>query len=75
MAERATILEQFKRLPEQQKLELIDELLLEAAVEIQARPLTDAERSFLDGRLADAELHQAEEREWTDFRDELLQNP
>ncbi len=73
MGERAAILERFRRLPAAEKLEVIDELWLEAAREVQAQPLADAERDFLDERLVDAELHQAEERDWVDVRDELLQ--
>ncbi|MEZ4265988.1 MAG: hypothetical protein R3F39_06385 [Myxococcota bacterium] len=72
MGERATILEQFRRLQSAEKLAIIDELWLEASLEVQAQPLTDASRDFLDARVHDAESHQGDERDWDDVRDELL---
>lgn len=72
MGERAIILEQFRRLQSAEKLAVIDELWLEAALEIQAQPLADANRGFLDARLRDAESHQGAERDWDDMRDALL---
>ena len=75
MAERAVIIEQFKRLPAQDKLELIDELWREAATELRSQPLSAEVTAFLDERFADAEENSDGERDWADVRAELLAEP
>ena len=71
----SAIMRQFRELSTEEKLEVIDTLWAEAARELRGRPLSDAEREFLDQRLRDASDHADEERDWQSVRAELLGRP
>ena len=67
-----TIVEQFQGLSTADKIELLDELWQDIARDIENRPLSEAERRFLDQRLADLQADQRPLRDWHEVRDELL---
>lgn len=71
MASKSELIKQFQSLAPEERLALIDELWLVTTDEIVAEPLTEVEQAFLEARLADAELHKDQERDWEEVRDEL----
>ena len=67
------IVEHFHSLSTADKIELIDQLWQDLAADLQDRPVSEAERRFLDQRLADMRDDPRPDRTWHEVRDELLQ--
>jgi putative addiction module component (TIGR02574 family) len=72
MSSRRRIAEEFRELPLEEKLALLHDLWDEVAAEAETRPLTDAERQFLDERMRALETDSRPDREWSAVRDDLL---
>ena len=66
------IAEDFRQLPLEEKLALLHDLWDEVAAEAEARPLTDAERRFLDERIRALESDPRPDQDWSAVRDQLL---
>ena len=66
------ITEEFRKLSLDDKLGLLHALWDEVAAEAEARPLSDAERRFLDERIRALESDVRPDRDWASVRDELL---
>jgi putative addiction module component (TIGR02574 family) len=71
MQPRATIVESFRGMSIEDKLELLDALWDEVATDADTRPLDDAQRAFLDLRLAEVASSEGDE-DWATVRDRLL---
>lgn len=67
-----TIVEHFRQLPTDEKLQLLRTLWSELEAEAAERPLTDEERRFLDERLRDIEEDPRTDRPWEDVRSDLI---
>ncbi len=66
------LLDQFRELEDEEKLVLLHDLWTELSDEQDTRPLTDAERSFLEARTIQIEQDPRRERPWKEVRDEIL---
>lgn len=66
------IAEEFRKLGLEDKLALLHGLWDEVAAEAETRPLSEAERAFLDERMRALESDTRADREWASVRDELL---
>lgn len=66
------IAEEFRQLSLEDKLALLHALWDEVAAEAEARPLSEAERRFLDERMRALESDVRPDRDRTSVRDELL---
>jgi len=66
------IVEQFRKLSTDEKLDLLRTLWSEFEAEEASRPLSDEERRFLDDRLRDIDEDPRPDRSWEEVRAELL---
>jgi putative addiction module component (TIGR02574 family) len=66
------IVEHFKELDAEDKLDLLYRLWDEISEDLQTRPATDAEKRFLEQRLRDIESDPRGARSWDAVRDDLL---
>lgn len=66
------IVEGFRALSTDEKLDLLYHLWDEIALELEKRPPTEAERRFLDDRLRDIAADGRPARPWQDVRDDLI---
>lgn len=66
----------YRRLPVPERIKLVediwDSIAQEANIRPDALPLTPAQRSELERRLADAEAHPGKGIPWEEIRDELF---
>jgi putative addiction module component (TIGR02574 family) len=69
---REAIVEHFRGLSTDEKLELLYQLWDEVSEDLEKRPATDAERSFLEERLRVIESDPRGHRSWPEVRDDLL---
>ena len=69
---RHAIVEHFRGLSTDEKLELLYELWDEVSDDLEKRPATDAERNFLEERLRAVESDPRGGRAWQDVREDLL---
>lgn len=66
------ITEEFRKLSLEDKLALLHALWDEVATEAESRPLSEAERRFLDERIRALDSDARPDRDWVSVRDELL---
>jgi len=66
------VVEGFRDLSTDEKLDLLYRLWDELSRELESRPLTDAERRFLDERLRDVAADGRPDRSWLELRDDLI---
>ncbi len=66
------IVDEFRRLDLEAKLELLHSLWDEIIPDLAGRPPSEAERMFLEVRLRDIEADPRPDRSWLEVRDELL---
>lgn len=64
--------EQFRLLSRAEQIELLHTLWEELVDDLDAAPLSDAQRALLDQRLADLDEGRTELHDWQDVRDRLL---
>jgi hypothetical protein len=65
------IVEHFRGMDTSTKLELLHRLWEELTKEVEARPPTEAERSYVEDRLRDIDADPRPERTWDDVRSDL----
>jgi len=66
------IVEDFRHLSLEEKLALLHSLWDEVAAEAEARPLSEAERRFIEERIRGIESDPRPDRDWPALRDDLL---
>jgi putative addiction module component (TIGR02574 family) len=71
MVTKEAIVDGFRGLNTEEKLELLYRLWDEVSKDLETRPATDAERRFLDDRLRDIQGDPRPERSWEDVRRDL----
>ena len=64
----------FRRLPVDQRAQLVEELWDEVARELERQPLSDAQRHPLDDRIRQHEETPADVERWETARDEILRD-
>lgn len=68
------IVEAFRRLPVDERARLVEELWDEVTREIEARPLTEAERRLLDERIREHDEAPTDVEAWETARDDILRD-
>ncbi|MCK5798162.1 MAG: addiction module protein [Deltaproteobacteria bacterium] len=72
---RQSIVAHFRGLSTDEKLDLLYELWNEVSDDLEQRPATNAERSFLEERLRAIESDPRAGRSWQEVREDLLSTP
>ena len=68
------IVEAFRRIPVAERARLVEELWDEIARELEQRPLSGAERRFLDERIRQHHERPADVEPWETARDDILRD-
>jgi putative addiction module component (TIGR02574 family) len=66
------IVDAFRRLPIAERARLVEELWEDVARELEKRPLSEAERRFLDERLRQHDETPTDVEDWETARDDIL---
>jgi putative addiction module component (TIGR02574 family) len=66
------IVDAFKRLSQDERVRVVEELWDELTRELEAQPLSDAHRRLLDERIRQHDENPAQVQDWETARDQLL---